>query len=66
MKPWNGGACPVDGETIVRVKINVWDEPIVGAAKWWGFTGDKDEKAHNWWHWHEKGLARIVGYEVVT
>jgi hypothetical protein len=60
MKTWNGGKCPVDGETIVRVKVNVWEEPIVGKARDW-FCGSRD-----WWHWHEKGLARIVGYEVVA
>lgn len=62
MTKWNGGKCPVDGETIVRVTVNVWKEPIEGAAKWW--CGG--EKSHNWWQKHPESLARIIAYEVVA
>lgn len=59
MKNWPGGDCPVDGETIVRVKVNVWSEPIVGAAKYW-YLGARD-----WWQRHPQPLARIEAYEIV-
>lgn len=60
MIAWDGGHCPVDGETLVRVKVNVWSEPCgPSKAKDW-YLGARD-----WWQPHADGLARIEAYEVV-